>query len=184
MKILVVVAVLGVLGIETTSFAALLAAVGIAIGAAWAGLLSNFAAGLFVMVLRPYKVGDFISAAGVIGEVKEIGLFVTVIDSMDNVRTVIGNAKVFGDTIQNFTANPDRRVDLSAQIAHSVDPKDAMQRLRARIARIPNVMAEPAPVLEILTFNPMGTVIAVRPFCHNNHYWQVYFDANRAVAGR
>jgi len=182
MKILVLVAVLGVLGIETTSFAALLAAVGIAIGAAWAGLLSNFAAGLFVMVLRPYKVGDFIAAAGVIGEVKEIGLFVTVIDSMDNVRTVVGNAKVFGDTIQNFTANPYRRVDLSAQIAHSVDPKDAMQRLRARIARIPNVMAEPAPVLEILTFNPMGTVIAVRPFCHNNHYWQVYFDTNRAIA--
>jgi small conductance mechanosensitive channel len=182
MKILVLVAVLGVLGIETTSFAALLAAVGIAIGAAWAGLLSNFAAGLFVMVLRPYKVGDFISAAGVIGEVKEIGLFVTVIDTMDNVRTVIGNAKVFGDTIQNFTANPYRRVDLSAQIAHSVDPKDAMQRLRAKIAKVPNVMAEPVPVLEILTFNPMGTVIAVRPFCHNHHYWQVYFDTNRAIA--
>ena len=102
MKILVLIGVLGVLGIETTSFAALIAAVGVAIGAAWAGLLSNFAAGIFLMVLRPFKVGDFIQGGGMLGTVREIGLFVTAIDTPDNVRTFVGNAKLFSDTIQNF----------------------------------------------------------------------------------
>ncbi len=182
MKVLVLIGVLGVLGIETTSFAALIAAVGIAIGAAWAGLLSNFAAGIFLMVLRPFQVGDFIQGGGMLGTVREIGLFVTAIDTPDNVRTFVGNAKLFSDTIQNFTTNPFRRVELTAQIAHSVKPADAIQRLRARVATIPNVLADPAPSVEILTFNPMGTVIAVRPFCHTDHYWQVYFDTNKAIA--
>ena len=182
MKILILIGVLGVLGIETTSFAALLAAVGIAIGAAWAGLLSNFAAGLFLMVLRPFKVGDFIQGGGMLGTVREIGLFVTAIDTPDNVRTFVGNAKLFSDTIQNFTTNPYRRVELSAQIAHSVSPADAIRRLQARVGTIPNVLKDPAPSVEILTFNPMGTVIAVRPFCHTDHYWQVYFDTNKAIA--
>ena len=182
MKILVLIGVLGVLGIETTSFAALIAAIGIAIGAAWAGLLSNFAAGIFLMVLRPFKVGDFIQGGGMLGTVREIGLFVTAIDTPDNVRTFVGNAKLFSDTIQNFNTNPFRRVELTAQIAHSVKPADAIQRLRDRVTKIPNVLGDPAPSVEILTFNPMGTVIAVRPFCHTDHYWQVYFDTNRAIA--
>src|SRR5512134_1082971 len=91
MKILVLIAVFGVLGIETTSFAALIAAVGIAIGAAWAGLLSNFAAGIFLMTLRPFKVGDFITAGGVTGTVEQIGLFATQMLTPDNVHTVVGN---------------------------------------------------------------------------------------------
>lgn len=182
MKILVLIGVLGALGIETTSFAALLAAAGIAIGAAWAGLLSNFAAGIFLMVLRPFKTGDVIQGGGQVGIVQEIGLFVTSLDTPDNVRTYIGNAKLFGDTIQNFSVNAFRRVDLSAQVAHSVAPADAIARLRARVAIVANVMTEPPPVVEILTFNPMGTVIAVRPFCKNEHYWQVYFDTNKAIA--
>jgi small conductance mechanosensitive channel len=181
MKVLVLIGVLGVLGIETTSFAALLAAVGVAIGAAWAGLLSNFAAGIFLMVLRPFKAGDFIQGGGVVGTVHEIGLFVTALDTPDNVRTFVGNAKLFSDTIQNFSTNAYRRVDLSAQIAHSVAPADAINRLRARVSRIPNVLNQPAPDVEILTFNPMGTVIAVRPYCHTDHYWQVYFDTNKAI---
>lgn len=181
MKILVFIAILSVLGVETTSFAALLAALGIAIGAAWSGLLANFAAGLFLMVLRPFKVGDMITAGGVTGDVREIGLFVTAIDTVDNIRIYVGNNRIFSDSIQNYTANPYRRVDLTAQIAHGVDPKDAMHRLQARVAAIPNVIREPKPSIEILTFNPLGTVIAVRPFCHNNDYWQVYFDTNKAI---
>ena len=182
MRLLVLIGVLSVLGIETTSFAALIAALGIAIGAAWAGLLSNFAAGIFLMVLRPFKVGDFIQGGGIVGTVKEINLFVTAIDTPDNVRTFVGNAKLFSDNIQNFSTNPFRRVELTAQIAHSVKPADAIQRLSERVAKIPNVLANPAPSVEILTFNPMGTVIAVRPFCHTDHYWQVYFDTNKAIA--
>jgi small conductance mechanosensitive channel len=181
MKVLVLIAVFSVLGIETTSFAALLAAVGIAIGAAWAGLLANFAAGIFLMTLRPFKVGDMITVAGVTGDVREIGLFVTALDTADNVRIYVGNNKIFSDTIHNYTTNPHRRVDLTAQIAHGVDPYDAIKRLADRVAKIPNVLAQPAPSVEILEFNPMGAVIAVRPFCHNDHYWQVFFDTNKAI---
>jgi small conductance mechanosensitive channel len=181
MKILVLIAAFGVLGIETTSFAALIAAIGIAIGAAWAGLLSNFAAGIFLMTLRPFKVGDMITAGGVTGDVKEIGLFVTALDTVDNVRIYVGNAKIFSDTIHNYTTNPHRRVDLKAQIAHGVNPYDAIKRLEEKLAAIPNVLKTPAPSVAILDFNPLGTVLAVRPYCHNNHYWQVFFDANRAI---
>jgi len=182
LKVLVLIAILSVLGIETTSFAALVAALGVAIGAAWAGLLANFAAGLFLMVLRPFKVGDMITAAGVTGDVREMGLFATTIDTPDNLRMVVGNNKIFSDSICNYAANPHRRVDLSAQLAHGVDPQEAARNLAARLARIPNVLEEPAPSVEILSFNSMGTVLAVRPFCHNSHYWQVYFDTNRAIA--
>ena len=169
------------LGIETTSFAALLAALGVAIGAAWAGLLSNFAAGMFLMVLRPFKVGDMITAGGVTGDVREIGIFATAIDTADNIRVFVGNNKLFSDSIQNYSTNPFRRVDLTAQLAHGVDPKDAIGRLRDRLARIPNVVMSPAPSVEILTFTALGPVLAVRPFCHNSNYWQVYFDANQAI---
>jgi len=182
LKLLLFIAVLSVLGIETTSFAALLAALGIAIGAAWGGLLSNFAAGVFLMVLRPFKVGDMITAGGVTGDVREIGLFVTAIDTVDNVRVFVGNNKIFSDSIQNYTTNPYRRVDLTAQIAHSVNPYDAIKRLAEQVAKISNIQQNPAPSVEILTFNPMGAVIAVRPFCHNSHYWQVFFDTNKAIA--
>jgi small conductance mechanosensitive channel len=181
LNIVLVVAILGFFGIETTSFAALLAAAGVAIGAAWSGLLANFAAGAFLIILRPFRVGDFISAGGIVGTVHEIGLFVTTIDTMDNVRTYVGNNKVFSDNIQNFSTNPYRRVDLVAQLNHSVDPKAAIGFLKGRLQQIPNVLSNPAPDVEILEFNLAGPVLAVRPYCSNDHYWQVYFDTNRTI---
>ena len=113
LNIALVVALLGFFGVETTTFAALIAGAGVAIGAAWAGLLSNFAAGVFLIVLQPFKTGDFVTAGGVTGTVKEVGLFGTAIDTPDNVHTLVGNTKIFADTIYNFTANPFRRVDLT-----------------------------------------------------------------------
>jgi small conductance mechanosensitive channel len=181
LTIVLVVAILGFFGVETTSFAAILAAAGVAIGMAWSGLLANFAAGAFLMVLRPFKVGDFVTAAGVTGTVKEIGLFVTAINTPDNVLTMVGNNKVFSESIQNFTANPFRRVDLKAQLNGSVDPGQAAQILKQRIARIPNVLASPAVDVDILEFNFAGPVLVVRPYCHNDNYWQVYFDTNKAI---
>lgn len=183
LNIALVVALLGYFGIETTTFAALIAGAGVAIGAAWAGLLSNFAAGVFLIILQPFKTGDFVTAGGVTGTVKEVGLFATSIDTPDNVLSVVGNGRIFADTIQNFSANPFRRVDLTAQLHHSVDPAAAVRLLKERIAQIPNVLAQPAPDVEILTFNLAGPVLAVRPYCHNSHYWQVYFDTNRTIRG-
>lgn len=181
LKIVLVVALLGFFGVETTSFAALLAAAGIAIGAAWSGLLSNFAAGVFLILFRPFSVGDFIAAGGVTGTVEEIGLFVTSINSLDNVKNIVGNNKIFADNIQNFSANPYRRVELVAQLDNSVDHNDAIARLKERLAAIANVETEPAPEVDILEFTLAGPVLAVRPYCHNDYYWQVYFDTNKAI---
>src|SRR5579863_9723736 len=143
LNITLVIAILGYFGVQTTSFAALLAGAGLAIGAAWGGLLANFAAGIFLVVLRPFKVGDFISAGGTIGTVEEVGLFVTRIHTPDNVCTYVGNNKLFSDNIQNFSTNPYRRVDLLAQIAGGADPKQAIAALKKRIQAIPNVVAKP-----------------------------------------
>jgi small conductance mechanosensitive channel len=176
-----ILAILGFFGFETTTFAALLAGAGLAIGTAWGGLLKNFAAGAFIVVLRPFKVGDFIQAGGVIGTVKEVGMFVTTIESMDSVINYVGNDKVFSDNIQNYSQNPYRRVDLKAQLNHSVSPMEAREKLKAALVKIPNVMSEPAPDVEILEFTPMGPVLAVRPYVNNTHYWQVYFDTNKAI---
>jgi small conductance mechanosensitive channel len=105
LNIALVVGILGYFGVETTSFAALLAAGGVAIGLAWSGLLANFAAGAFLIVLRPFKAGDVVTAGGVTGRVREVGLFVTSIDTADNILTFVGNGKIFGDTVQNFSAS-------------------------------------------------------------------------------
>jgi small conductance mechanosensitive channel len=181
LNVALIVAILGYFGVETTTFAALLAAAGVAIGLAWSGLLANFAAGAFLIVLRPFKAGDFITAGGVTGTVKEIGLFVTTITTLDNVLTIVGNNKIFSDNIQNFSANPYRRVDLVAQLNHAADHKAAIYLLKERLATIPNVMAKPAPDVEILGFNLAGPMLAVRPYCHTDDYWQVYFDTNRVI---
>jgi small conductance mechanosensitive channel len=172
---------LGFFGVETTTFAALLAACGVAIGVAWGGLLANFAAGAFLVFLRPFKVGDAVNAGGVSGTVEAVGLFGTTINTPDNVLTIIGNNKIFSDTIQNFSANPYRRVDLTATINNAVDHRVAIQLLKERLAQIPNVLATPAPEIGILQFTAAGPLLCVRPYCSNQHYGQVYFDTNRVI---
>ena len=141
LKVVLIVSILGYFGIQTTTFAALIAAIGIAIGAAWGGLLANLAAGAFLIFLKPFKVGDLISAAGILGTVREVGLFVTSIDTLDNIRTYVGNNKLFSDNIQNFTTNPFRRVDLVAQLSHGTDHRTAIRLLKERLVKIPNVLS-------------------------------------------
>ncbi|MFV3372447.1 mechanosensitive ion channel family protein [Pseudomonas sp. NY15435] len=181
LNILLVVGILGYFGVQTTSLAALIAAIGLAIGMAWSGLLANLAAGGFIIVLRPFKVGDFVTAGGVTGTVKEIGLFATAINTPDNVLTLVGNNKIFSDTIQNYTHNPYRRVELKAQLSGAADYAAAVAVLKQRVAAIPNVLSDPPVDVEILEFNLVGPVLAVRPYCHNDNYWQVYFDTNRTI---
>ena len=176
-----IIAILGFFGFETTTFAALLAGAGLAVGAAWGGLLANFAAGVFLVILHPFKVGDLISAGGVTGTVTEIGMFVTTMRTGENVVNYVGNNKIFSDNIQNFTQNPYRRVDLKAQLDSSVNVAEAKAKLKEALKKIPNVMETPEPDVEILDFSPMGPILTARPYCHNDHYWQVYFDTNKTI---
>jgi small conductance mechanosensitive channel len=182
LNILLIVGILGYFGIQTTSFAALIATAGVALGIAWAGLLSNFAAGAFIIVLRPYKVGDAVTVCGVSGTVKEIGLFSSVIHTADNVVALIGNSKILADTIQNFSDTPYRRVDMKYQLSSAADQTLAMALLREKIAAIPNVLQDPPVEVNIMEFNLVGPVLSVRPYCSNDNYWQVYFETNRVMS--
>ncbi len=181
LNIALVLGILGYFGIQTTSLAAMLAGAGVAIGAAWSGLLGNFAAGAFMLILRPFKVGDFVSIGGVVGTVRELGLFGTTIVTPDNVMTIVGNGKIFGDTIQNFSVLPLRRVERVAQLANGVDALDAIARFKAAVALIPNVSKEMPPEVNLLDIKLEGPQISVRPYTHTDHYWQVYFDTNEAI---
>jgi small conductance mechanosensitive channel len=181
LNVTLVLGILGYFGIQTTSFAALLAGAGLAIGAAWSGLLGNFAAGAFMLILRPFKVGDFVSVGGTVGTVHELGLFGTTVVTPDNVMTIVGNGKIFGDTIQNFSVLPVRRVDRVAQLANGVDALEAISRFKAAVALIPNVSKDMPPEVNLLDMKLEGPQIAVRPYTHTNHYWQVYFDTNEAI---
>lgn len=182
LNIALVVAILGFFGFETTTFAALLAGAGLAIGAAWGGLLANFAAGAFLVILRPFKVGDLISAGGVTGIVTEIGMFVTTINTADNVINYVGNNKIFSETIENFSINAYRRVPTRIQINHSVDPGEAIRLLEENLLRVPNVLPDPEPEVNILRFSQSGPVLNIAPACHPAHFSQVLADTNRIVA--
>jgi small conductance mechanosensitive channel len=182
LNIMLALAILDIFGVRTTSFAALLAGAGLAIGTAWGGLLTHFAAGVFLQVLRPFKVGDHVIVGGVNGTVTEVGLFGTTLVTGDSVIALIGNNKVLSDTIQNFSTLPARRVDTTAKIDNSVNVREAIDKVREAITRIPNVAASPAPEVEILQFTPEGPLLAVRPYTHANNYWQVYFDTHKAIA--
>lgn len=181
LKLLLIVAIFSYFGVQTTTIAGLLAGVGLAIGTMWGGMMSNLAAGAFLIFLKPFKVGDFIKAGNVTGTVKEIGLFITIIDTPDNIRTYVGNNKIFSDNIQNFTANPYRGVDLKVQLNRDADLAKATKLLKERLAQIPNVLPEPPPEVEIQEFVGADPVLLVRPYVHNDHYWQVYYDTNRMI---
>jgi len=181
LNLLLIVGLLGYFGVQTATFAALFAAAGVAIGMAWSGLLAHFAAGVFLIVLRPFKTGDAVTVGGVTGTVREIGLFATIVDTPDNIQTTVGNNKVLGDNIVNFSSNAFRRVELKAQLSGSADIPAAIAVLKAKLAAIPNVLSTPKPDVEILEFNLVGPVLVVRPYCPPSNYWQVYFDANQML---
>jgi len=182
LRVLLIMGILEVCGIPTTSFAAMIGAVGVALGVAWSGLLSNFAAGVFLVVLRPFKVGDYISAAGQTGNITDIGLVTTTMLTDNNLRVIIGNNKLFSDIIINYNVQPTRRIDLRCQIAYGVDPADAITRLTEKVAQIPNALSTPAPNVVILEFNASGTLLAVRLHAPTPSFGQVYNDTNCVIA--
>jgi len=182
LRVILAVAILGYFGVQTASFAALLAGAGLAIGAAWSGMLSNFAAGVFLQVFRPVSLGDFVCGGGVTGTVEEVGMFVTIILAPDNVRHIVPNGKFFGDTIVNYSSHPFRRVELEAQLDSSADVGKAIALLKQAVRAVANQYPGKEADVELLSFSERGPRLAVRPYTNNSNYWQVYFDTNRAIA--
>ena len=179
--VFVVIAALAAVGIETTQFAVVLGAAGLAIGLALQGSLANFASGFLMIIFRPFKVGDFIEAAGTKGTVKEIGIFNTFINTPDNIRVIIPNAKLTGDNIMNYTANGTRRVDLVIGVSYEDDLKKAKQVIEQVLAGDDRVLDEPAPTVAVHELADSSVNFVVRPWVNSADYWDVYFDTTAKV---
>lgn len=182
LTILLVVAALGVLGVQTNSLAGLLAAAGVAVGVAWSGLLSNIAAGIFMVSLRPFKKGDTVQIAGVLGDVELLGLFGTTLLTPDGTKVVVGNARALSDNIHNLSGGPHRRIDARAQLPWACDTNAFYETLRRRFAQEPKILAQPAPIVETVDHNAVGPVAAIRPYCIPADYADVFFLTHRIVA--
>jgi len=178
---LVVIAALGKLGVQTNSFVAIIGAAGLAIGLALQGSLGNLAAGVMIMLFRPFKVGDLINAGGQEGVVEEIQVFATVLKSLDNKRVILPNSAVMGGSITNITGNPTRRVDLSFGTGGGEDVARIKGILAGVCAGVPEILAEPRPEIEYLEAIPGGIRFVCRPWCKTEHYWRVHFAVMEGV---
>lgn len=184
MQVFVVVAALEKLDVKTTSFVAILGAAGLAVGLALQGSLANFAAGVLMIIFKPFKVGDFVEAGGVVGTAQEIGIFTTIINTPDNRKTIVPNAKLTADNITNYTAHNTRRVDLTAGISYGDDIDKARAAIKAALAEVPGVLSSPAPDIFVSEMADSSVNFAVRPWCRPVDYWAVYFGVTEAIKKR
>ncbi|MEH6537159.1 MAG: mechanosensitive ion channel domain-containing protein [Psychroserpens sp.] len=176
LKIVLIVVVLGTVGIETTSFAALLAAAGLAVGLALQGSLANFAGGVLLMIFKPIKIGDLIEAQGEIGVVKEIEIFTTKLTGLSNREIIIPNAALSNGNIINYTTEGTRRVDLVFGVGYDSDIKQAKEVFSQVLASNPKVLKDPAPTIAVSELADSSINFVVRPWCNAEDYWDVYFS--------
>ena len=177
----VLIAVLGMVGIQTASMIAVLGAAGLAVGFALQGTLANFASGVMLLVFRPFQKGDFIEAAGVAGAVDSVGIFTTALNTPDNVRVVMPNSTVWGQTIKNYATNPTRRIDLVMSISYGDDIGLAIDTITRVLKNDARVLDEPAPTVATAELADSSVNIVVRPWCKREDYWAVRFDLTRAL---
>ncbi|MEM7409745.1 MAG: mechanosensitive ion channel domain-containing protein [Myxococcota bacterium] len=176
----VIIAVLGLFGIETTSLVAVLGAAGLAIGLALQGTLSNFSAGVMLLVFRPFKNGDFVEASGVKGSVAQIGIFTTVLNTPDNVRIIIPNSTIYNDTITNYSAYDTRRNDMVVGVSYDDDLSVARDTILRVLNADGRVLADPEPVVAVSELADSSVNFVVRPWCNADDYWDLRFDLTRA----
>lgn len=179
--VLVLVAVLGLFGIPTASFVAVLGAAGLAVGLALQGTLSNFAAGVMLLIFRPFKLGHLVEVAGVTGKVAEIGIFSTLLNTGDNVQVIVPNAEIFGQVIKNYQGNETRRVDLVIGVAYDDDLTLARATIERALAETPGVLADPAPMVAVHELADSSVNFVARPWCNVDDYWDVRWEATRRV---
>jgi small conductance mechanosensitive channel len=177
----VVIAVLSSFGVQTTSLVAVLGAAGLAVGLALQGTLSNFAAGVMLLIFRPFNVGDFIDAAGATGSVVSIGLFATTLKTGDNVMIVIPNSQVSSGSIKNFNGFDTRRIDLVIGIGYDDDIGVAIDTIGTIVAADERVLAEPATQIAVSNLGDSSVDLVVRPWCQGSDYWGLRFDLTRSI---
>ena len=177
----VVIAVLGLFGIETTSLIAVLGAAGLAVGLALQGTLSNFAAGVMLLLFRPFRAGDYVEVAGTSGSVAEISIFTTILTTPDNVKIIVPNSTIWGETIKNYSANDTRRNDLVVGIAYGDDIGRAIEVINGVLAADSRVLKEPEPVVAVNELGDSSVNLVVRPWCNKGDYWPLRFDLQRTL---
>ena len=176
LKILLIVTVITQLGVETTSFAAILGAAGLAVGLALQGSLANFAGGVLIMIFKPFKIGDLIEAQGEVGVVKEIEIFTTKLTGLSNKEIIIPNASLSNGNIVNYSTEGTRRVDLVIGVSYDADIKQTKEVLMNLLTSNPKVLKDPAPAVTVSELADSSVNFAVRPWCTTEHYWDVYFE--------
>lgn len=181
LTVLLIVAVIGKLGVETTSFAALLASAGVAIGMALSGNLQNFAGGLVILLLRPYKVGDWIESQGVSGTVREIQIFHTILTTADNKVIYIPNGALSSGTVINYSKEDTRRVDWVIGVEYGEDYDKVEETVRRIIAADKRILNTPEPFLALHALADSSVNVVIRVWVKSQDYWGVYFDMNRII---
>ncbi len=177
----VLIAVLGLFGIPTASFIAVLGAAGLAIGLALQGTLANFSAGVMLLVFRPFRVGDYVEAGGTAGSVDAIGVFSTTLNTPDNVHIIVPNSSVFGQTIKNYSTNATRRNDLLVGVSYDDDLGKAIDTINAVLAGEDRILKDPAPTVAVAEMADSSVNLVVRPWCKKEDYWALRFDLTRKL---
>lgn len=176
LKALLIISAASMIGIETTSFVAIVGAAGLAVGLALQGTLANFAGGVLILIFKPYKVGDLIEAQGHLGKVKEIQIFVTILTTFENKTVIIPNGAISNGNITNYSTQGKIRVDLLMGISYGANIKKAKEVLENVLINHPKVLKEPAPFVGVESLGDSSVNLAVRPYSTVDDYWEVYFD--------
>jgi small conductance mechanosensitive channel len=180
----VLIAAVAQLGVQTTSFVAIVGAAGLAVGLALQGSLANFAAGILMIIFKPFKVGDFIEGGGVSGVVEEIGIFTTELKSPDNKKIIVPNGKMTSDNIVNYTAKDSRRVDIVTGVSYGDDINKVKTVLNDILSNDGRILKDPAPTIGILELADSSVNFAVRPWVKTEDYWNVFFATQESIKKR
>lgn len=181
LKVLVIISVLGMVGIQMTSFIAVLGAAGLAVGLAMQGTLQNFAGGVIILLFKPYKVGDFIETQGYLGTVKEIQIFTTILTTGDNKTIIIPNSPIATGSMINYSAQSTRRVDFTFGIGYGDDIDKARNIILGLIENDSRIMKDPAPMVKVAELGDSSVNLVTRVWVETAEYWNVFFDLNENV---
>jgi len=182
--IVVIIAAIGALGVQTTSFIAIFGAAGLAVGLALQGSLSNFASGVLIVLFRPYKVGDFIEGAGISGSVEQVQILTTVLKTGDNKQVIVPNSQIMNSVITNYSANDKRRVDMVIGVSYGDDLDKVRSTIQELVAADQRILAEPACTIAVSALADSSVNFVVRPWVNTPDYWGVMFDLTEAIKKR